>query len=197
MTMSVDGFVSGPHDGPATPLGEHGGEAIFDWYTTGSEAYRSALFKPAPGANQEEVELMFEESGAYIFGRKTYEITHGWGGRHPVNGAPVFILTHDPPPAEEVPKGKSHITFVTDGIAHAIDLAKAAAGNKHVKLSGGAPGKEALKAGLVDEILIHLAPYILGDGVRLFDTLDHGIRLEKLNVSDGPLATHLRYRVVR
>jgi len=197
MTISLDGYIAGPDDGPEFPLGKNGGMSIFDWYFSGTEEYNDPVFKPEPGTNLDEVKKMFDESGAFIFGRKTYEITNGWGGRHPVNGAPVFILTHNPPPANEVPKGPSNITFVTDGIEHAIELAKAAAGNKHVKLGGGSPGKQALQAGLVDEIIIHLAPYLLGGGVRLFDTLSDGIRLEKLSVHDGPFATHIRYRVIR
>jgi len=197
MTMSLDGYIAGPDDGPEFPLGKNGGMRIFDWYFSGNKEFRDPLFKPEPGANLHEVMQLFEESGAFIFGRKTYDITHGWGGRHPVNGAPVFILTHNPPPAKEVPQGPSNITFVTGGIEHAIALAKKAAGNKHVKLSGGSPGKQALQAGLVDEIIIHLAPFLLGGGVRLFDKLNDGIRLEKLQVSDGPFATHVRYRVIR
>ena len=135
----------------------------------------------------------FIESGAYIFGRRTYEIANGWGGRHPVNGVPIFVLTHHPP--TDYPRGPSNLTFVTDGIDSAIDQAGAVAGGKDIKLGGASPGKQALAAGLCDEILIHLAPYLLGGGVRLFDALPDGIRLEKLSVSDGPFATHLRYRV--
>jgi dihydrofolate reductase len=197
MTASLDGYIAGPDDGPAFPLGRHGGMSIFDWYFSGKKEYGSPLFKPEEGANLNEVKKMFSESGAFIFGRKTYEITHGWGGRHPVNGAPVFILTHIPPPADMVPRGPSNITFVTEGIEHAIRLAKAVAGDKNVKLSGGSPGKQALDAGLVDEILVHIVPYLLGDGVHLFDKLNRGIRLEKLSADDGPLATHIRYRVIR
>jgi dihydrofolate reductase len=197
MTISLDGFVAGPGDGKKFPLGRHGGEAIFDWYTSGNEEIQTPLFKPRPGANREQVERMFAESGAFIFGRRTYDITSGWGGRHPVNGAPVFILTHNPPPASEVPKGPSNLTFVTDGIESAVRKAKAVAGAKDVKLGGASPGKAALAAGLVDEILVHIAPYLMGGGVRLFDDLPDGIRLEKLEVHDGHLATHIRYRVMK
>jgi dihydrofolate reductase len=197
MTMSLDGYVAGPEDGPAFPLGKHGGMSIFDWYTSGTEQYRSPLFKPAPGANLDEVKRAFEESGAFVYGRRTYEITNGWGGRHPMNGVPVFVLTHQPPPAESVPKGPSNLQFVTDGIESAIQKARAVAGDKHVKLGGASPGKQALRAGLVDQILVHVAPYLLGGGVRLFDDLQAGVRLEKIGVAEGPLATHLRYRVVR
>ena len=112
-----------------------------------------------------------------------------------MNGAPVFILTHNPP--IDYPRGPSNLTFVTDGIESAIQKARAVAGGKDIKLGGASPCKEALAAGLCDEIFIDLAPYLLGDGVRLFDALPDGIRLEKLSVRDGPHATHLRYRVHR
>lgn len=195
MTMSLDGFVAGPHDSRADPLGGHGGMHLFDWYFSGDEEYRDPLFRPEAGANRDEVERMFAESGAFIFGRRTYEIAGGWGGRHPVNGAPVFVLTHQPP--ADYPRGPSNLTFVTDGIASAIRKARAVADGKDIKLGGASPGKQALAAGLCDEILVHLAPYLLGGGVRLFDQLASGIRLEKISASDGPLATHLRYRVIR
>lgn len=195
MSVSLDGFVAGPDDGKADPLGRHGGMHIFDWYFSGQDEYRDPLFRPEPGANRDEVERMFAESGAFIFGRRTYEITDGWGGRHPVNGVPVFVLTHDPP--ADFPHGPSNLTFVTDGIESAIRQARAVAGHKDIKLGGASPGKEALAAGLCDEILIHIAPYLLGGGVRLFDPLPDGIQLEKLSVTDGPFATHLRYRVIK
>jgi dihydrofolate reductase len=195
MTMSLDGFVAGPDDGKANPLGTHGGPHLFDWYFSGREEYRDPLFRPEPGVNRDEVARMFAESGAFIFGRRTYDITNGWGGRHPVNGAPTFVLTHQPP--TDYPRGPSNLTFVTDGIASAIRQARAVAGGKDIKLGGASPGKQALAAGLCDEILIHLAPILLGGGVRLFDALPDGIRLDKQSVHDGPLATHLRYRVVR
>jgi dihydrofolate reductase len=126
---------------------------------------------------------------------RSYEITNGWGGRHPVNGAPVFVLTHNPP--TEYPKGPSRLTFVTDGIASAIRQPQEVAGGKNIKLGGASPGKQALAAGLCDEIVVHLAPYLLGGGVRLFDEMKKGTRLDKLAVKDGPNATHLHYRVAK
>ena len=194
MSVSLDGFVAGPEDGKAHPLGRHGGMHVFDWYTSGADD-GNPLFHPAPGANQDEVDRMFAESGAFIFGRRTYEIAKGWGGSHPVNGAPIFVLTSRPP--ADYPRGPSNLTFVTDGVESAIRQARAVAHGKHIKLGGASPGKQALTAGLCDEILIHLAPYLLGGGVRLFDALPDGIRLKKLAVHDGPHATHLRYRVLK
>ena len=194
MSMSLDGFVAGPDDGKTFPLGRHGGMHLFDWYTSGPKRPGDLdILHPEHGVNREVVDAMFVESGAFIFGRRTYEITNGWGGRHPVNGAPVFILTHNPP--VDYPRGPSNLTFVTDGIESAIKKASAVAGGRDIKLGGASPCKEALAAGLCDEILIHLAPYLLGGGVRLFDALPDGVRLEKLSVRDGPHATHLRYRV--
>jgi dihydrofolate reductase len=195
MTMSLDGFVAGPGDGKGYPLGKNDGMRIFDWYFSGTEPYRHELFRPEPGANLDQVKLMYEESGAFIFGRRTYDITDGWGGTHPVNGVPVFVLTHTPPPADAVPKGSSKLTFVTDGIASAIRQARAVADGKDIKLGGASPGQQALKAGLCDEILVHVAPYLLGGGVRLLDHFDRPVRLEKISVADGPHATHIRYRV--
>jgi dihydrofolate reductase len=195
MSMSLDGFVAGPDDDKAHPLGRQGGDHVFDWYFSGSETYRDPLFRPEPGANRDEVERMFAESGAFIFGRRTYEIANGWGGRHPVNGVPIFVLTRHPP--ADFPRGPSNLTFVTDGIESAIRQARAVANGKDIKLGGASPGQQALAAGLCDEIIVHLAPYLVGGGVRLFPALPDGIRLEKVSASDGPFATHLRYRVLK
>jgi dihydrofolate reductase len=196
MSMSLDGFVAGPDDGQEFPLGRDGIKHVFTWYSSGTEEVRNPWMKPALGANRDEVERMFAEAGAYIFGRRTYDITHGWGGSHPVTGVPLFILTHNPPAPETVPKGNSKIVFVTDGIASAVEQAKAAAGGKDVMLGGASPCQQALDAGLVDEVLIHLAPSLIGSGVRLFERFKGPIGLEKLSATDGPFATHMRYRVV-
>ena len=149
MTMSLDGFVAGPNDGPKFPLGQDNGMRIFDWYMSGPRKSGDLdILHPEPGVNQAVVDEMFAESGAFIFGRRhPTSIANGWGGRHPVNGVPVFVLTHKPPPPETVPQGPSNLTFVTDGIASAVGKAKAVAGKKHVKLGGASPGKQALAEG--------------------------------------------------
>ena len=202
MTMSLDGFVAGPDEDKTHPLGRHGGIRIFDWYFSGEDEYHNPKYdigqpkmRPERGANWDQVERSFAESGAFIFGRRTYEIANGWNGKHPVNAVPTFVLTHHPP--SDYPHGPSNLTFVTDGIESAIRQAKAVAGGKDIKLGGTSPGKQALAAGLCDEILVHLAPWLMGGGVRLFDELPDGLRLEKLDVSDGPLVTHLRYKVIK
>jgi dihydrofolate reductase len=110
---------------------------------------------------------------------------------------PVFVLTHHP--RETVTKeGGTSYTFVTDGIEAALDRARAAAGARNVSVAGGASvAQQCLRAGLLDEIQIHLVPVLLGDGVRLFDALDpERVKLERTRVIDSPTVTHLRYRVV-
>lgn len=188
MSMSLDGFCAGPDDGEAFPKGRDGIKHVFGWLSRAKEE---------GGANKAEVDRMYAQSGAYIFGRRTYDITNGWGGSHPLKGVPLFILTHKPPAAETVPKGDSKITFVTDGIESAVRQAQAAAGDKDVVISGASPSQQALDADVVDEIAIHLAPSLIGSGIRLFDNFKGPILLEKVSSTDGPMATHVRYRVCR
>ena len=139
---------------------------------------------------------MFAESGAFIFGRRTYEIANGWGGRHPVNGVPTFVLTHRPP--ADYPRGPSNLTFVTDGIESAIRQARAVGerqgcqAGRRVAREAGAGGRLcATRSSSTSRPTWSAAA--CGCSTRCPD----GIRLEKLSVSDGPFATHLRYRVLR
>jgi dihydrofolate reductase len=196
LTMSLDGFIAGPGDDFDHPLGTRNGMKLFDWYTSGAGpgVNNDARFKPK-GKNQEVVEELFATAGASLTGRRTYDIAGGWNGTHPVNGVPVVVLTHRPP--NVVPQGKSKFTF-TDDVAEAVRVAKAAAGDKDVGIAGASVAQQCLKAGLVDEIYIHIAPMLLGDGVRLFDHLgDDSIDLEFIDAITTPEATHLRYRVRR
>jgi dihydrofolate reductase len=147
-------------------------------------------------ASAEVFDALAGRVGAVISGRRTYEITDGWGGDGPLPGAPLFVLTHQIP--EHVPHGNSAYTFVTDGIESAIEQARAAAGGKDVSLMGSAAVQQALRAGLLDEIGIHLIPVLLGGGMRLLDHLgDEPVELERIEIVDAPGVTHLRYRVVR
>jgi dihydrofolate reductase len=196
MSMSLDGFVAGPNDSAQHRLGTHRGEKVFDWLATGKELHPKSTFLKPEGANRTVIDQMFARFGAFISGRRTYDLAKGWGGRHPVNGAPVFILTHHPDP--NPPKGESDLTFVTDGIESAVAQAKSAAQGKDVGLMGTKPGQQALAAGLVDEILIHVSPILIGGGARMFESFgDREIVLELLETFAGPKASHLRYRVCR
>lgn len=194
MSMSLDGFVAGPDDNMDHRLGTHGGHHLFDWLSTGSEPYPEGTFLKAEGANRAIIDELFDRVGAYVSGKRTYDLAEGWGGRHPLNGVPVFILTHHPDP--DPPQGESKLSFVTDGIESAIAQARAAAGGKDVSLLGASPGQQALKAGLVDEILISIAPILIGGGVRMFEKFgSREIELDLVETIGGPKASHLRYRV--
>ncbi|HWI73908.1 MAG TPA: dihydrofolate reductase family protein [Baekduia sp.] len=184
-SISLDGFVTGPNDGPGNGLGD-GGDVLHDWlwHDDAPPDYRDALFA---------------RTGAIVASRRVYDITRGWQGSHPV-GAPVVVVTHAAPPAEEVPQGDTPFTFVTTGVPDAIAAAAAIAGpDREVYLMSAAQvGRQALAAGLIDELRIHLAPVVLGGGTRLFDDGGVGpVALERLRVVDDPQATHLEYRVLR
>jgi dihydrofolate reductase len=108
----------------------------------------------------------------------------------------VVILTHNPP--ADLPQGKSKLVFVTDGIESAVAEAKALAKDKNVEIGSPSPGQQALRAGLVDELFLHIAPILLGDGVRLFEHLgDQAIGLRKIRSLDAEDMSHLRFEVLR
>jgi dihydrofolate reductase len=193
LSMSLDGFIAGPNDGPANPLGDGGGR-LFDWWTSGPERLGpDDRFKP-PVRSRAVVQEMFT-CGAIITGRRTFDIANGWGGHHPV-GAPFFLLTHSPPD-EHVGPGTGG-TVVTDGIESALAQARAVAGERDIAVGAADVAQQYLNAGLLDEIHLNLVPVLLGGGVRLFANLDgrrFGLECTRLVESDG--VTHLRYRVVK
>ena len=196
MTMSLDGFVAGPNDGPGNGLGDRG-EQLFDWYFKGDTEIKLSEGTPVLRVSKQSAEIIrnaVQSYGAGIWGRKTFDITGGWGGHPP--GEPCFIVTHHVP-QEWVREGSPFI-FVTDGVESAIRQAKQAAGDKDVVLCTASVLQQALRAGLVDELDIDVAPVILGDGVRLFDHLaDRSIKLEKIQAIDAPLVAHMKYHVVK
>jgi dihydrofolate reductase len=196
MTMSLDGFVAGPNDGPGNGLGDRG-EQLFDWYFTGDTELKLSAGTPVLKVSKQSAEIIREAMqsyGAGIWGRKTFDITGGWGGHPP--GEPSFIVTHRVP--QEWVREGSPFVFVTDGVESAIRQAKKVAGGKNVVLCTASILQQALKAGLVDELDIDVAPLILGDGVRLFDHLaDQSIKLEKVYAIDAPHVIHMKFRVVK
>jgi dihydrofolate reductase len=195
LSISVDGFITGPNPDKENGLGTGKGGKLHEWYFNGDTPSRySEIFKPLP-ASREVVDEMFTTTGAIIVGRKWYDITNGWQGNHPIRNAKIFVLTHKVP--ANPPHGESTITYVTDGLESALSQAKAAAGDKNVTVGGANVAQQYLKAGLVDEIQLHQIPILLGDGVRLFDDLCSQIELEILKVTEAPGVTHFRYRVVK
>lgn len=193
--MSLDGFIAGPQDGPGNGLGDRGGRHIFDWYFGGDEPHpRYDMFRPA-GANRAVMERLFDETGAMLTGRRTYDITNGWDGTHPVHAIPIVLLTHRAP--KDPPQGRSPLFIVTSGLPDAVSKAKDVAGDKAVGVVGATVAQQCLNAGLVDELWLSIAPIVLGAGVRLFHDTGNAIALEKLEVVDAPQATHVRYRVMK
>jgi dihydrofolate reductase len=140
-------------------------------------------------------EDLVDSGGAAVTGRRTYDIANAWGGNGPAPGVPVFVVTHQVP--DHPPRGESSYTFVTDGVESAIEQAKAAAGDRYVSVMGASVPQQCLRAGLLDEIQIHLVPVLLVGGVRLFDHFGtDSIQLDTVRVVEAPGVTHLRYRVL-
>jgi dihydrofolate reductase len=191
ITMSVDGYVAGPDDGPGKGLGE-GGERLHYWVFGGPWTYEDDPKGEATGEDAAWLEQTVSRIGAVVGGRFTYEAARHWGGENPW-GLPVFIITHRP---EEEPEGGA-FTFVS-GVREAVTRAADAAGDKDVHVMGGADViRQALEAGLVDELSIIVAPVVLGGGKRLFDGFATSLELEHLGVTQSPFATFIDYRVKR
>jgi dihydrofolate reductase len=196
ITVSLDGFVAGPNDSPDNGLGD-GGEALFWWYFSGDTEVKISEGTPVLKVSKKGAKLMkesFKNFGAGVWGRRTFDIAHAWGGHPP--GEPSFIVTHDVP-QEWVYEG-SPFTFVNDGVESAIRQAKTAAGDKDVVVATASILQQCLNAGLMDEIHLDLAPLLLGKGVRLFEHLNiDPIELEAMRVIQAPGITHLGFRIVK
>ncbi len=189
MSMSLDGFVAGPNDEV---------DRLFKWYFSGDTDFQfpgsNMVFKVSP-ASAEYFREGLPSIGAIVYGRRTFDVSQAWGGNPPL-GVPCIIMTHKPP--QEWIKAGSPFTFVTDGVESAIRQAKAIAGDKDVAVGSATTMQQCIKAGLLDEIHIDLAPVLLGDGVRLFEHLKtEPIELEITRVIEGTGVTHLIYRIAR
>jgi dihydrofolate reductase len=193
LSMSLDGFIAGPGDGQASPLGD-GGSRLFDWWTAGPEPIGpDDRFRP-PVRSRAVVEEAFA-IGAIITGRRTFDIAHGWGGHHPM-GVPFFLLTHRA--ADRWVGPGTDGTVVTGGIESALDQARAVAGGRPVGVCGADMAQQYLKAGLLDEIHVNLVPVLLGGGVRLFGEMNgQQANLECTRVVESDGVTHLSYRVIK
>ena len=191
ITTSIDGYVAGPDDGPGKGLGE-GGERLHYWVFGGPWTYDA---EPEGGAGGEDAAWLKETMkrlGAVVSGRATYEAAGHWGDENPW-GLPVFIVTHRP---EEEPEGGA-FTFVS-GVEEAVARAVEAAGGKDVHIMGGADViRQALEAGLVEELTIIVAPVVLGGGKRLFEGFSDSFDLEHLGVRQSQYATFIDYRITR
>ena len=220
MTMTLDGFTAGPGVSLEHPLGV-GGERVHAWLSgrlqpdgwlfDGPSVDAFELGPPIPGSGTEgaadaapdEIDRsaaarMFETTGAFVLGRRTFDVGGGpWGDDEAFEGRPCFVVTSRP--REPIERGGSRFEFVTGGVVEAITRASVAASAASVCILGGAEvARQALASGLVDEVRLHLVSVLLGGGNRLFpDSAPQPIELEPLAVEQGALATHLRYRVLR
>ena len=190
ITTSVDGYVAGPDDRAGQGLGE-GGERLHYWVFGGPWTYADEdNLGEATGEDAAWLAEAMERIGAVVGGRWTYEAANHWGDENPW-GLPVFIVTHRP---EEEPEGGA-FTFVS-GVEDAVERAKVAAGDKDVTVMGGADViRQALDAGLVDELSIIVAPVVLGGGKRLFEGFTRSLELEHIGVRQSRYATFIDYRV--
>jgi dihydrofolate reductase len=191
MSMSLDGFIAGPNEGPDNGLGD-GGHRLHEWAMTGADA-DAKLISSQAGVNGQVVDE-FMATGAVVAGRGTVEPAGYWGGDHH-DGVPIFILTrHDPDDMRQWPL----VTYVND-VTSAMTQAKEAAGDKNVLVHGAGTAQLALAAGVLDEIEIHLIPVLFGQGRRLFEGLAaEQIELERTRILEGEDGvTHMHYRVQR
>lgn len=196
ISMSLDGFIAGPNVSLEEPMGK-GGERLHEWmFDLASWRAPHGLAGGRTDPDAEGLHQSLNATGAVVLGRRMFDLADGWGETPPFH-KPVFVLTHR---AQEplVKEGDTTFTFVTDGIERAVAQARTAAGDRDVSIAGGARTiQQAIAAGLLDEIQIHLIPILLGDGIRLFDQLGaQHIELEPLGVIGSPAVTHLKYCLV-
>ncbi|MDQ0380352.1 dihydrofolate reductase family protein [Amycolatopsis thermophila] len=187
MSMSLDGFIADPGDGI---------DQLFGWMGNGEvevpTAVEWATFRMSP-ASAEYMRSAMAGVGALIAGRHLFDITQGWGGRHPL-GVPVVVVTHEPP--ADWPHTET-FTFVS-GVEEAVRVASDLAGDKDVVVASAKIAQQVLDAGLLDAINVDQVPVLLGEGVRWFENLGKApVHLSDPTVIEGNGVTHLAYEVRR
>lgn len=184
MSISLDGYVTGPNDSRENPFGD-GAQDLHAW-----------LRPTASDEDHAVLERVVSNVGAIIMGWKSFEKNEGdggWGEAGPMGDIPVFVLTHQLP-TQSYP---AVFTFVSDGVPNVIQQARQVAGDKDVHLFGASIMQQALPLGLVDGLHVHVMPVLVGGGTPLFGSLDSAIKLERIGAQITPTATHLQYRVLR
>jgi dihydrofolate reductase len=192
LSISLDGFIAGANDGPDNPLGDGGGR-LFEWMNAGPERNRSNRFICPPDASLPVVQSWYDDCGAMISGRRTFDIAGGWADGHPID-VPNFVITHEVPTEG---RWSPQVRFVTEGVERAVELAKEAAGDREVSVCAASTAQQLLRAGLLDEIELSVAPVLLGSGVQLFEHLGGVVNLEQTRSIPSDGVTHLRYRILR
>lgn len=186
MSISLDGFIAGPNDGPGNPGGDDF-MRLHEWY-----GFKGTPPNTKGTAWGEHFMQEITATGAVLAGRRTVEQVDHWGGNH--HGVPIFVPSHRPPGPSV--SNYPMVTYVRDGIASAMAQAKSAAKDKDVMVHGAYTAQRALEAGVLDELQIHQIPVLFGSGRKMFDVLTLRVELEIVRVVDTPQATHIRYRVV-
>ncbi len=188
MTMSLDGFVA--HD-------DDGVEYLFEWYDNGDVAVAwpgNSMVSRVSGTSAAYLQGLIADAGALVVGRRLFDYTHGWEGHHPL-GVPVVVVSHTIP--EGWPRDDAPFTF-SDNLEDAVELARAAAGEKTVGLAGPNIIQQCLNAGLVDEVRVELVPVMIGSGIRFFDHLTSvPLFFSNPTVIEGDRVVHLIYEVLR
>jgi dihydrofolate reductase len=185
MSMSLDGYVTGPNDSRENPFGDGAG-MLHDWFSSDA----------ATDDDRAILDELIAGTGAVVMGRKSFgknEGEGGWGQGGPAGDTPCFVVTHNRPATPYPPV----FTFVTDGVASAIEQAKHTAGGKAVQLHGATVMQQALPLGLVDEIRVHVIAVLVGGGTPLFGRLTSPVTLERTRTLVTPAATHIGFRVIR
>lgn len=189
MTMSLDGFIAQPDDNPAE---------LFEWYDGGDVELptdQPGMSFHVDAASAELLRELLDRTGAMIAGRRLFDLTDGWGDRHPV-GAPVVVVTHRPPPDDAATRFP-RTTFV-GSVEEAVATAKEIAGDLDVTIASPDVIQQALELGLVDDVCVSLVPVLFGEGIPYFAALDRGhVALDDPTVVQGRRALHLRYPVRR
>lgn len=196
-SMSLDGFVAGPNDNPDNGLGD-GGDRLFKWYSSGDATHEVPSGNRTFKMSKEGADLIRESqsAGVLVTARRTFDIAHAWGGKHPMD-VPIVVVTHRVP-EEWADKPGSPFTFVTDGVESAIETGQRIAGEKSVVVGAPSIVKECLKLGMMDEIHIDLIPALLFDGVALFGHLGiQPVDLQVIEVNASAEVVHITFRVVK
>jgi len=190
-SVSLDGFIAGPHDEV---------DRLFQWMFSGDTDLSVSIGEQdidlkLPSDTAATYQEMMNTTGAIVSGRRIFDVAEAWGGKHPIN-VPVFVVTHHAP--QEWVKDGSPFTFVTDGVASAIEQAKKVAGDKNIGVGGANVMQQCIKLGLLDEIHLDLVPVLLGRGIRMFDYLGiEPVELERTSMSAAPGVTQLTFRIIK
>jgi dihydrofolate reductase len=192
-TVSLDGYIAGPNNS--------GMEHLFAWFDGGDNEVTSV--DPQFHARMSEPDYRFfldrnQSIGVHVIGRRMFDLTDGWGGRHPFD-KPIVVVTHSLPEPWVAAHPDAPFTFVTDGVSSAIEQARAIAADRNVDVTAGKLASQCLELGLIDEVWFDLVPVLLGSGVPFFDELKAApILLEGPDlIVEGSRVTHLRYQVRR